>query len=205
MRSARTVVLSVLGLFVFAGVFATTASGQSISTASKGAELSVFGGYMPTQTDYGYRTYKGYSAGADFTIFPRFFLAPSIEVRGNIAQNQPVTEKTVLGGIRLQREIGRLHPYGDFLLGGGELLFHPAPSPDYTGDRSRVFSYGGGVNIDVTRHFAAKFDFQQQSWNLGSNAGNTTQGTFTLSPRTFMAGVTYTIPFRKLNRQGDFR
>jgi hypothetical protein len=205
MSSARTAALFVFGLIVSAGIFAKAASGQSISTASKGAEFSVFGGYMPTQTDYGYHTYKGYSAGADFTIFPRFFLAPSFEVRGNIAQNQPVTEKTVLVGIRLQREMGRLHPYGNFLIGGGELLFHPAPSPDYTGERSRVYSYGGGINIDVTRHFAAKFDFQQQSWDLGSGSTQVAQGTFTVAPRTFMAGVTYTIPFRKLNRQGDFR
>jgi opacity protein-like surface antigen len=206
MSSARTVVLSTFVLALWLGIFTGNARCQSLSTASRGAQFTVFAGYMPTETDYGKSTLNGYGAGLDFTIYPRFFLKPSIEVRGDLANNGLVTEKDVLVGPRLQMDVrNRLHPYGEFLIGGGELEYHISPYPDYTGDRSRVLAYGGGIDIDVTRNFGAKFEFQQRSWNLGSNPGVTPAGTYTLSPRMAMVGVTYTIPFRKLNRQGDFR
>ena len=187
--------------------FSGSANAQSLSTASKGAEISVFGGYVAGPPDYGPNAKKGVSAGGDFTIFPRFILKPSFEVRGNELASTYVTEKTVLFGGRAQIDLrDRFHPYGDFLLGGGEIIYHPNPAPGYTGDRSRVYSYGGGINIDIAHHFAAKFDFQQQSWNLGQNSQAVPGGgNFTLSPRLFMAGVTYTLPFRFLKRSSDYR
>lgn len=189
------------GLFSF-----SPATAQSLSTASKAAEISAFGAYTAGTPDYGPYTLKGFSAGADFTVFPHFVLKPALELRGNVLSASAVTEKTVLIGPRAQldwRE--RFHPYGNFLIGGGEVLFHPQPSPGYLGDRSKVYSYGGGINIDLAYHLAAKFDFQQQSWNLGPNSNTASSGDFTLAPRTILIGVTYTLPFRFLNRSTDYR
>lgn len=183
-----------------------TADAQSLSTASKGAEISFFGAYAVGTTDYGPHTLKGISAGGDFTIFPHFVLKPSLEVRGNELFANDLTEKTVLVGGRGQVDWrGRFHPYADVLVGGGEIVFHPDPVPGYTGDRGKVYSYGGGINIDVTHHVAAKLDFQQQNWNLGPNSYAVASGDFTLTPRLFSAGITYTLPFRFLKRSSDYR
>jgi hypothetical protein len=206
MSSVRTAALLIFGVVLCLGVSGKTASGQSLATASKSAEFSVFGGYMAASTDYGPHTLNGYGAGIDFTVFPRFILKPSLELRGDIANNGYVTEKTVVVGPRAQLDIRqRFHPYGELLFGAGEILYHPVPYPDYTGDRSRVYAYGGGLDIDVTRHFGAKFDFQERNWNLGGNGNLVGGGTYTLEPRTFLVGVIYTIPFRTFKRQSDFR
>jgi hypothetical protein len=206
MTVARTALL-VCACFIVGFISSNTAAAQSLSTASKGAEISVFGTYTAGTPDYGPFAKKGISAGGDFTIFPHFILKPSLEIRGNELYSADVTEKSVLFGPRAQIDIrGKFHPYGDFLIGGGEIIYHPDPAPGYTGDRSKVYSYGGGINIDVAHHLAAKFDFQQQSWNLGHNSiAVSGSGNFTLSPRLFMAGVTYTLPFRFLKRSTDYR
>jgi hypothetical protein len=184
-------------------------SAQAIPTSSKSAEISVFGGYMGSHMDYGPHSVKGFAGGADFTIFPRFFVAPSLEVRAAEGINVDATEKTLLVGLRLQHDLGRrLHPYVDALIGLGEIAFHPNPYPGYTSDRSRALDFGGGINIDVSHHFAAKLDVQAQHWNLGQNGfsgANSSNSNFVLQPIQALLGVTYTIPFRVLNRHSDFR
>ena len=178
---------------------------QSLPTATRAAEISVFGAYAPAELDYGPRTLKGFSAGGDVTIFPRLPVAPSLEIRGNFLSGQDVTEKTALVGLRVQRDIRRYHPYGDVLIGLGEIAYHPSPYPDYNSDRSKVLSYGVGINIDLTHRLAAKFDIQQQTWNLGQNGPLEPNGTdYTLTPRIFQVGVTYTLPFHDRNHKSDF-
>ncbi len=188
---------------------AAVCNAQSLATASKGAEISAFGGYSPGSLDYGPYTLKGFSAGGDFTLFPRFFLKPSIEGRANLLSAPTVTEKTVLFGPRVQldpRQHPRLHPYADIFIGGGEILYHPPLDGLYTGDRSTVYSYGGGIDIDLEHHFSARFDFQQQSWNLGKNGVAQPDGAdFTLAPRNLTIGVKYAVPFRFLKRVSDYR
>jgi hypothetical protein len=205
MKLVRIALLSILVLASI-GVAPNALRAQAISTASKGAEISVFGAYMASKTDYGPYTKEGFGAGADFTVFPHFPVAPSFEVRATDALGQDGTETVLLLGIRLQRDIHRYHPYGDFLIGPGKIVFHPAPGPNYTSDTSRSISYGGGVNIDVTRSFALKLDVQKQDWDFGlRNEANPGDGTFNLHPVSAMVGVIYTIPFRILNRHSDFR
>ena len=72
-----------------------------------------------------------------------------------------------------------------------------APNPNYTYDQSAAFSLGGGVDIDVTRNFRAKFDYQQQFEDFGQNAFT---NDFALTPNGFTVGVVYRIPFKA--RQG---
>jgi hypothetical protein len=204
----KLVRFALLSLSAFTAIGSTVAlRAQAIPTSSKSAEISAFGAYMVSRTDYGQRSNLGLAAGLDFTIFPRFPVAPSLEVRGADASAQDASEKSLLVGVRIQRDIRRkLHPYGDFLVGAGKITFHPAPSPDYTSDLGRAISYGGGINIDVTPRFALKLDAQKQSWNFGlENDYSPNLGDFILNPITVMVGVTYTIPFRILNRHSDFR
>jgi len=205
MQIVRIAVLSILAL-VLCGVASSKGHAQSLSTASKGAEISAFGGYVLSSTDYGPFAPKGIGAGVDFTIFPKFPVAPSLEIRGHEAFGTDATEKAVLVGLRVQKDIrDRYHPYGDFLVGGSEIVYHPAPAPDYRADRSKAYSYGGGINIDVAWHLSAKFDFQKQSWNLGSTGRQTGSGDYILSPTTFLVGVTYTVPFRRLSSRSGLR
>jgi opacity protein-like surface antigen len=206
MPFVRFAVLSTIALLLTCVPFAS-AHGQSLTTASKSAEISAFGGYVASQPDYGPFIKTGFGAGVDLTIFPRFPVAPSFEVRAHEVSGPYLIQRSLMAGLRVQRDIrNRFHPYADFLIGVGQIEYKPIPNPDYTADQSKAYSIGGGINIDLAYHLAAKFDYQQQEWNLGPNAQNKPQGgDYTLSPTTMLVGVTYTVPFRKLNRHGDFR
>jgi len=204
MRFARFATLLTLAM-ISAATTAAKSYGQALPTASKHAEISAFGGYMVAKTDYGPAAKKGIGAGVDFTVFPRFFVAPSLEVRGQEAVGPDVTEKSLMVGLRVQKDFRqKLHPYVDFLIGAGEIVYHPEPYPDYHADKSKAYSFGGGINIDIAKHFGLKFDVQRQNWNFGSNVAIVQNGNYTLTPTTALVGVTYTMPFRVLNRHGDF-
>jgi hypothetical protein len=182
---------------------------QSKVTADKTMDVSVFGGYLYTDPDIGRRTDRGngVSVGADLTRYFGWRVAPSVEVRGNYASAPFASESTALIGLRVKTDLHRtLHPYADFLVGGGRIAFTNPPAPGYNSDKSLVYSLGGGVDIDVHRNFAAKVDFQGQSWNMGISPSVTGSQTkrFTLVPIALMVGVTYRIPFRPRNRQSDF-
>lgn len=204
MRFARFATFFLL-ILTFAVASPIMSHGQALPTASKSAEISAFGGYLGARTDYGGFAKKGIAAGADFTIFPRFPVAPSLEVRGQEAFGPDVTEKSVMVGLRVQKDFRqKLHPYVDVLIGGGEIVYHINPYPDYHADRTKAYSFGGGINIDVAKHFGMKFDIQQQNWNFGTSPAFQSNGDYKLKPTTAMVGVTYTVPFRVLNRHGDF-
>jgi opacity protein-like surface antigen len=69
-----------------------------------------------------------------------------------------------------------------------------------------VFSYGGGVDFDINRHWSAKFDVQRQDWSMGKNSYFKPDGSnFTLSPHTYTFGVTYHFSFSGLNKQKELK
>jgi hypothetical protein len=45
---------------------------------------------------------------------------------------------------------------------------------------------------------------QRQNWNFGPDENFVPNGDYKLTPTTALIGVTYTVPFRVLNRHGDF-
>jgi hypothetical protein len=177
---------------------------QSTATADNSMDMSVFGGYLYLNPDYG-RSGSGGTVGADLTRYlSGWRFAPSFEVRGNYATTSDVSESTALVGFRVKTDFrGRFHPYADFLVGVGRINFDQPSSPSYTHDGSVVYSYGGGVDIDVHNNFAAKFDFSGQSWNMGPESSAPGARDFTLAPMALVVGVTYRIPFRTHNRQSD--
>lgn len=200
--------LFVFGILGFLGALASaSATAQALPVADKASDISVFAGVGHVNPDYGKTANDGITAGVDFTrYFRRLRVDPSIEARGTYVNSLQVTEKAVMGGIRITGNLHRFHPYADFLAGGADITFHPDPFPGYTGDRGRIYSYGGGVNIDLLRNIALMAEYQEQSWNLGKNEAIHSDGSnFTLSPTLIMVGVHYTIPFKTHNRQAEVR
>jgi opacity protein-like surface antigen len=195
-RKPRQVLLT-LSLFLLAVLSVPVARAQKDGTVTKSAEISAFAGFTNLNSDYGTRN-NGFTLGADYTRFLHFPIAPSFEVRANHTSGPSLNEESILAGLRVEAPFRqRFHPYVTALFGGTKVFFKLPPSPTYTYDTASAFSLGGGIDFDVTRNFRAKFDYQQQFEDFGSNAFNPD---FTLTPAGFTAGVVYRIPFKA--RQG---
>jgi opacity protein-like surface antigen len=186
-------------LFLFLGMIGTRAHAQQQYTELKTAEISAFGGFTVTQPDISTYTDKGVSVGAAFTrFFDRLPVDPSVEIRGTYASGTYANERTVSFGIQLSRPIRRLHPYADFLVGVGSIVYAVDPAPGEHSDRGLAYTYGGGLDYDLVHNFRLRLDAQGQHWNLGQNPILAPDGgAYTLTPFQFTVGVNYVIPFRK--------
>jgi hypothetical protein len=172
---------------------ATHLAAQATPTATAPLDASFFAGYTRIYPDYGRPTDSGISFGFDLTHNFKFPIVPSLEARSNLANGSIVDERTYLFGVRAEPKLrGRFHPYGDFLIGPGNLHYvYPTSYPGYVGDNSVVKSIGGGIDFDVYFHFQVKADVQYQFWNFGSN--------YTLTPTTYMLGINYHLRSRNSN------
>jgi hypothetical protein len=179
---------------------------QARSTASRSTDVAAFGGYAGARTDYGVYKDQGEAIGLDFSHYFRHFpIVPSLEARTNLVHGSFINERTYLFGGRAELPLHRLHPYVDTLIGLGTLHYANPPAPGYTSDRSKVYSYGGGLDVNLVYNFQLKIDAQYQTWNLGPFDPNVPQdGYFTLTPAVGIVGVEYHIPFRPHSRQQDF-
>jgi len=175
--------LSITTTLLFA--CSTHLNAQATPTATAPADISFFAGYGRTPPDYDAGSNPTVTFGADFTHYFKFPIVPSLEARANLANGKYVSERSYLFGIRAEPKWhSRFHPYGDFLLGPGNLHFvTPSLYPGYVGDNSVVKSIGGGVEFDVYSHFQIKADAQYQFWKFDSN--------FTLTPTIYTIGVNY--------------
>ena len=205
----RPAVLTAFIIFIFgSAAISPPLHAQALVTASKAAEITAFGGYMYSNPDYGFNSYKGFVGGANFTMFRHWWVDPSIEARFDYTAGTGISEHAFLVGPRAQKDYGRFHPYIDFLVGEGHISYNPPPSfsPNDHGDGGINLTYGGGADIDVVRNFSLKVDFQQQNWNLGTNIPFQPDGSnYTLTPRTLSVGVTYHFPFSGLNHQRELQ
>lgn len=180
-----------LALVLTAATLPSRAHAQATSTASKSMDISLFGGYTNQNSDYGKYRDDGFVFGANITRYSHFIVKPSIETRFSFANGPTVNEHAYLAGVRGQYELGRVHPYMDFLAGAGHVSYNNF-TPGVN-DRSYhrywglVLSPGGGVDIDVFRNVQLKADFQGQFWHMGPN--------YTLTPEAMTFGVAYRIPF----------
>ena len=165
---------------------------QASRTASKTADIAVFGGYQIADPAYGPDHASGGMFGAEFTRYFHLPIEPSLEFRANFNSNTYVSEHTYLVGFRAALPLRLFKPYADFLVGPGNIHF--PLNFGYLGDNSTVYNYGGGVDIPVLRHFALKLDVQGQHWNTGA---------FTYPPTIGTVGIVYTIPFRAHVSQRD--
>jgi hypothetical protein len=143
----------------------------------------------------------GITAGVDLRVWEFHGLLPSIEIRGTypFAKGKVAGEENALVGLKVEHIFGRFHPYGDVLFGRDEIQYQAGgyvlPNQYFLYVQiqsfSNVLSFGGGVDVDFTHHFAAKLD--AQLWHQGVPV--TTSGT--LNSLAFTAGVIYRFDFNK--------
>lgn len=167
---------------------------QNRNAATRSNDISAFVAFSGVTPAYFPGKAAGLTAGLDLSHHFNRLLTPTLEIRANRAGNDRLIERSVLFGPLLELNLhARIHPYADLLIGGGTIVFLD-PTVGYHEDRSSVYSYGGGVTLDLTTHFAAKLDLQGQSWNIGKQA--LTEPDLTFSPKLLSFGLKYSIPFR---------
>ncbi len=198
MNVSRTVLLNrclaLLGLVLLGSTLTARLAAQSLDAAGRPAEIAVTGGYLYGKPAYGPDKMQGVSFGAMYTRYLHFPIAPSFEARVNIGNTSYIKETTYVGGIRVQGQVlRRLHPYGDFLVGGGTINFKFPANANYTSDNSTVYNFGGGLGVDVIHNVQLTGDYQRQNWNLGTAHGGANA---IFHPQLFTIGVKYTIPFK---------
>lgn len=182
---------ALLGLLAMA----SHAQAQSSVTASRTVALAAFAGAQGVHPEYGSSpNLYGFMIGADATRYFRL-ASPSLEVRFNDASGSALSQRTFLVGLKVEHAFGRsqrFHPYLDGLIGSGTIHFPNPVDPTYTHDESLVPDLGAGLDVDLTRHFAVKGDFQIQHWHLGKE-----QPVF--SPEVVSVGLVYRPTFGKLS------
>lgn len=148
------------------------ASAQARPTADRPTRFSVFAGATGTYTGLYDGRNVGITAGADLELHRFFGFQPAIELRATypFSDGNSVALKNALGGLRLEKSLGRIHPYGNLLVGRGELnyqnggLLSKDGSTVYIQSLSNVYDAGGGADLDLTSHFGIKFDVQLQRY-----------------------------------------
>jgi hypothetical protein len=189
---ASAAVLAVGGLGIVAGLSGMRmAWGQAMPTASQESNLSVFGGVTGVYTGIDRGRNLGITAGGDYTIGGFFGFHPAVEVRGTypIHDGGVDDQKSILAGVRVERPIRRFHPYGDFLIGRGEINYigtFVVEFSEFIRTDSTVYSPGAGFEYDVTHHFAFRADAQDQHWDTPVNASGSAwakQGTVAVTYR----------------------
>lgn len=113
-----------LCLFLAGTTLTTSSSAQATATASATSNLELFGGVSKVYTGVqGQNT--SFTAGGDFILRRFAGLVPAAEVRGTYAfrKSNVAAEKNILGGVKLSRELGPIHPYVNFLAGRGSIDF----------------------------------------------------------------------------------
>lgn len=142
------------------------------ATAVQRMQLSAFGGASGAYT--GLETSKNLSVtvGMDLGLAPHFGVRPVIEVRGlyPLDKGQVVAQKDILGGLKVDFLLNhRLHPYGDFLFGRGQMNYGPSgfSYQNYIFDVTTTYVYSPGAGIDYrfSDHLALKIDAQIQHWS----------------------------------------
>ena len=159
---------------------ARMAEAQASYTATQDLSLSAFGGATGNWTRIEGGRNAGITAGVDLALPTYHRYRPVLEGRGTypIADGAIDAQKEFLAGLRVERQFGRWHPYGDFMVGRGKinyqndgLTYGPLT---YISSVSAIYSFGGGVDADLTSHFAVRGDVQVQRWDTPFPASLTT-------------------------------
>jgi hypothetical protein len=156
---------------LFAALPSVLAHAQASPTATRQIDLSAFGGVTGVETGLAGARNLSFAAGADIGFEPIHGVRPVVEVRGYYPMDggHLVSQKSILGGLRAEFMLNhRLHPYGNFLFGRGEMdygsNFPPFNGYTYIDTTTNIYSPGGGVDYDLTPHFSVKLDAQFQYW-----------------------------------------
>jgi len=178
MKQHKAVLTLVLLLAPF--FLSSIAAAQSAKpTADQDIQLSAFGAASGDYTGLSGGKNLSVTAGIDLAFAPWHGMRPTLEIRGiyPIDKGKIVSQKDVLGGLRLDFLLGhRMHPYGDFLFGRGQMNYTETPcnatggfgyvfgNNCYQVSTSYVYSPGAGFDYDLSNHFVIKIDGQVQQW-----------------------------------------
>lgn len=169
-----------LALLLAPFFLSSIAAAQSAKpTADQDIQLSAFGAASGDYTGLAGGRNLSVTAGIDLALAPWHGTRPTLELRGTypIDKGAIVAQKDVLGGLRLDFLLGRrIHPYGDFLFGRGQMNYvspgytYPPNPPlgiqsfTYLVSTTYIYSPGAGFDYDLTNHLAIKVDGQYQQW-----------------------------------------
>jgi hypothetical protein len=119
----------------------------------------------PSQNEANGWNYKGASGGADFRLGRFVFGQPALGARYTYSTGHYGSQRTFLAGPELHYIYRRWHPYGDFLIGTGNITYSQGQT-----DNSIVYEFGGGLDYRKTHRLIFRLvDFQYQFWDLGSH------------------------------------
>jgi hypothetical protein len=193
----RTTTLLSFSLVCTSIAFPSSAAAQATPAATQPIHLSAFGAIAGTYTGLEDSRNLSITAGADIGFKPFYRFYPSAEFRGTypIDNGAVAGEKSILFGIKLERLYHQFHPYGDVLYGRNKIEYQDGGYPNangtllYVESVASVISFGGGVDIDLTPHFAAKFDGQFQRIDTPvTDSGY-------IYAKAFSAGIVYRLDF----------
>ena len=167
---------------------------QGTPAATRQIDFSAFAGVTGIYTGLSQGRNAAITAGLDLNLAEIAHFRPALEVRATSPfDNGSVdAQRSVLAGLRVETGFGRLHPYVDFLAGGGQITFvHPYVRYDsiilYAESASTVLSPGAGLRYDLTPRFSLIADGQFQRWNtVASLSGH-------LFSKPLTLGLTYTL------------
>ncbi len=164
-RNRLSAVLAAAALVFLCGA---RAQAQAVAAARQAFQLSAFGGLSGVATGLYGGGNLSITAGANLAFPGYFVFRPSVTVRGTypMASGNVIGERNLLGGLQVERRYGRFHPYGDILVGRGQIDYYGTYQQisGYIQNSSTVISPGGGVDIDLTSHLAVKGDVQYQRY-----------------------------------------
>ncbi len=170
-------------------------SAQAAPAAERNGELSANFAYSLVSPKWNgiSETNNGLTVGLDYGHYVRRLpVIPSFAFRAKFAPGNTVGERTVGGGPRFERPFGSFRVYGNFFVSSGVITFtHPVidvRGKRYATDDSIVYSAGGGVDVDLTRTWALRADYQHEWWSIGINQNFT--------PQAVSLGVVYRLPYR---------
>ena len=178
---SRALALAVL----VAGAILPNASDAQVVPAIKGggSQINVYGLYVPIKTDFnsaldyppanppppyffdanGWN--QGFSVGADFRLGRFVFGQPALGVRYTYSSGTTGSQRTAMFGPELHYIYRKFRPYGDFMIGPGNITYHSGQT-----DNSIVYELGGGVDYHKNRTLNFRMiDFQYQFWDLGNH------------------------------------
>ena len=171
-----------------------SAHAQAVPTATANVRVTAFAGLSGNYSGVGLAKNADVTAGVNvgFRPFAGFF--PAIEARAMypIDKGHVVAEENVLVGLRLGRRKQNFNPYADILVGRGQLTFANG-MPNAAGtflvlsNTSNVLSFGGGLDYNLSPHFAAKGDFQLQKYDSPVTASGSVYS------KVFTIGIVYRI------------
>jgi hypothetical protein len=169
-----------------AGAILPNALNAQVVPAIKGggSQINVYGTYTLVKTDFnstldyppanppppsfddanGWN--QGFSAGADFRLGRFVFGQPALGARFTYSAGTKVgKQRTLMFGPELHYIYKRFRPYGDFMIGPGNITYSTGQT-----DNSIVYEFGGGVDYHKSRRVNFRMvDFQYQLWDLGNH------------------------------------